>query len=378
MAALLPIRLTSPVASRRGAFKLRLTGHRMLASLGGVPPHQQLQVKTAPLGSASNATSLDMAPQDSLGDATTAPGQQQQRPATSAAAAPLLGQAQAPPPQQQQAGHGKVLEEPLLMSPRQPLPRDPESWLNAAVLVDKPQGWTSFDVCAKLRGVVKIKKVGHAGTLDPMATGLLVVCIGRGTKHVDRYMGMAKEYSGTLRLGQGTPSYDAETEVQEEAPWQHITDEQLEAAKQQFIGHIQQVPPMYSALKVGGQKLCDAARKGKDIERQARQVDITALHLHRDAGAPQDVHFRVVCSKGTYVRSLAHDLGRALGSAAHLTALRRTKNGEQSVEDAWDLEELVQAIRALQLPDQRKRGKQQQQQQQREPKRRAPETTALE
>ncbi|EFN55076.1 hypothetical protein CHLNCDRAFT_12296, partial [Chlorella variabilis] len=220
------------------------------------------------------------------------------------------------------------------------------------LLVDKPKEWTSFDVCGKLRPALaallgkknREVKVGHAGTLDPMATGLLIVCVGRGTKAVDAFMAMHKCYSGTLRLGEGTPSYDADTPVEQRAPWEHITDDDLLRARDGLVGEIQQLPPMYSAIKIGGQKLCDVARKGKELERQPRTVTVESFDLWRDAGEAQCVHFRVVCSKGTYIRSLAHDLGAALGSAAHLTALRREAIGQYSVEGAWDVRQLAQQL----------------------------------
>lgn len=243
------------------------------------------------------------------------------------------------------------------------VPADPAAWENAVLLVDKPQGWTSFDVCGKLRGALaallrkknREVKVGHAGTLDPMATGLLIVCVGRGTKAVDAFMAMRKEYSGTLRLGEATPSYDADTAVEERLPWEHITDEALLSARDGFLGELQQLPPMYSAIKVGGQKLYEAARKGKEVERTPRTVTVDQFDLRRDDSDAQSVHFRVVCSKGTYIRSLAHDLGRALGSAAHLTALRREAIGEYRVQGAWDVQQL-----AAQIAEQRQHRRQQQ------------------
>ncbi|EIE20650.1 putative tRNA pseudouridine synthase [Coccomyxa subellipsoidea C-169] len=219
-------------------------------------------------------------------------------------------------------------------------------WANAAVLVDKPQDWTSFDVCGKLRGALKVKKVGHAGTLDPMATGLLIICTGQGTKQIDDFVAMEKAYSGTLRLGQATPSYDAMSEIEEELPWEDITDEDLEAAKEAFVGDILQQPPMFSAIKIKGERLYKAARRGEVVERQSRPVTIHSFELQRDESNRQDVHFKVTCSKGTYIRSLAHDLGKAVGSAAHLTALRRESIGEHSVADAWSVLDLVAAAQA--------------------------------
>jgi tRNA pseudouridine55 synthase len=220
----------------------------------------------------------------------------------------------------------------------------------ALLLVDKPQGWTSFDVVnkirAKLRHRLKLKKikVGHAGTLDPMATGLLVICTGKFTKKLADFQGLDKEYDGTLRLGAVTPSYDAETPESETFPTAHITPERMEAARQQFLGRIEQVPPMYSAIKVGGQPLYKKARQGETVEVQARQVEIHAFELTR-IELPE-VDFRVHCSKGTYIRSLAYDFGRALDSGAYLTALRRTRVGEFRLEDAWELEALSAVLEA--------------------------------
>lgn len=165
---------------------------------------------------------------------------------------------------------------------------------------------------------------------------------------VDAFMAMTKEYSGTLRLGEATPSYDAESEVDERVPWEHITDEAMLAAREGLMGEIQQLPPMYSAVKVGGQRLYLAARKGKEVERPPRTITVERFDLWRDEADAQNVHFRIVCSKGTYIRSLAADLGRALGSAAHLTALRREAIGGYNVEGAWEVQQL-----AAQLTEQR-------------------------
>lgn len=218
----------------------------------------------------------------------------------------------------------------------------------STLLVDKPQGWTSFDVVNKIRhrlrkitGIKRIK-VGHAGTLDPLATGLLILCTGKFTKKLTNFQGLDKEYTGTFRLGATTPSYDSETEIDNSFPFDHIDSDALEQARQQFIGTIQQVPPMFSAIKVDGQPLYKRARKGEVIEVKARTV-----HLHEFELANIDipnVDFRLLCSKGTYVRSLAHDMGQALNSGAYLTALRRTQVGEFRIENAWNLEELIEQL----------------------------------
>lgn len=234
-----------------------------------------------------------------------------------------------------------------------PLPEDLTAWDNAVLLIDKPKGWTSFDVCGKLRGSLaallrrrsKEIKVGHAGTLDPMATGLLIVCVGKGTKSIDSFVAMTKEYSGVLRLGEGTPSYDADAEVDVTRPWAHLSDADLAKARDGLLGEIDQVPPMFSAIRVGGKRLYEAAREGKEVERAARRVTVDRFDLERDSEESQDVRFYVVCSKGTYVRSLAHDLGEAAGTAAHLTALRREAIGEYRVDNAWGIEELAERLR---------------------------------
>lgn len=218
----------------------------------------------------------------------------------------------------------------------------------STLLIDKPQDWTSFDVVNKLRhrlrrltGIKRIK-VGHAGTLDPLATGLLIICTGKFTKKLTAFQGLGKEYTGTFRLGGTTPSYDAETEVDQTFPVDHITTDKIEAARQQFLGTIEQVPPMFSAIKVNGQPLYKKARKGEKVEIKARTVHIHEYEL-TEVDLPH-VSFRLQCSKGTYVRSLAHDMGKALDSGAYLTALRRTQVGEFRIENAWNLDDLIKAL----------------------------------
>ncbi len=235
-----------------------------------------------------------------------------------------------------------------------PLPRY-DFLAGATLLVDKPKGWTSFDVVNKIRYKLKHRlkvkkiKVGHAGTLDPMATGLLLVCTGKFTKKLSEFQGLPKEYEGTLRLGATTPSYDAESEVEEAFPTNHITPELIEEKRQQFLGQIEQVPPMFSAIKVDGQPLYKKARRGEMVEIEPRPVHIAEFTI---TGIEMpEVHFRVKCSKGTYIRSLAHDFGKALGSGAYLTALRRTRIGDFKLEDAWNLEELVSFIEDAPLPE---------------------------
>jgi tRNA pseudouridine55 synthase len=218
----------------------------------------------------------------------------------------------------------------------------------AFLLVDKPIGWTSFDVVNKLRNRLKaclgVKniKVGHAGTLDPMATGLLIVCTGKATKQLQDFQLLSKTYSGTLRLGATTPSYDAESPVDEVFPFSHITPQMLEEARQRFLGPVSQVPPIFSAIKVDGQPLYKKARKGEQVHIEPRNIHIYAFDLTRIA--LPEVDFEVHCSKGTYIRSLAHDFGKALRSGAYLSALRRTAIGEFRIEDAWSLEALTEAL----------------------------------
>lgn len=234
-------------------------------------------------------------------------------------------------------------------------PDDPLSERNflagEILLVNKPEGWTSFDVVNKIRnrvrkilGVRKIK-VGHAGTLDPMATGLLLVATGKATKQLHELQALPKEYEGTLVLGATTPSYDAETEIEETHEWAHITPTQLEQARQRFLGEIDQVPPIFSAIKVDGQPLYKRARRGERIEVAPRKVTIYEFELLQ-LQLPH-VHFHVACSKGTYIRSLVHDFGQALGCGAYLSALKRTAIGPYRLEQAWELDQLIDALDEL-------------------------------
>lgn len=212
------------------------------------------------------------------------------------------------------------------------------------LLLDKPLTWTSFDVVRKVKNTLNIRKIGHAGTLDPLATGLLILCTGRKTKDIDQIQAQEKEYVGTFRLGETTPSFDLETAVDMARPYAHLTAEQVMAAVQPFLGTIQQTPPLYSAVKIDGQRAYEIARKGLDAEIKSKTVEIKTFEITRIA--LPEVDFRVVCSKGTYIRSLARDLGVALGCGAHLTRLVRTRIGEFRVADAFSLE----AIQALRPP----------------------------
>ncbi len=213
------------------------------------------------------------------------------------------------------------------------------------LLIDKPLHWTSFDVVNKMRYAIrktynfKKFKVGHAGTLDPLATGLLIVCAGKATKQINNYMGLPKEYLGTITLGATTPSYDLETEVNQIFQTDHITDELLEKVRLSFLGDIEQVPPIFSAIKKDGKKAYEAARNGEEIKLNARTVHIDTFEIERINS--DTIQFKVVCSKGTYIRSLAHDFGKALNSGAHLSSLRRSAIGEYSVTEAISPQEFV-------------------------------------
>lgn len=221
-----------------------------------------------------------------------------------------------------------------------------EDYKNGQVLlIDKPLNWTSFQVVNKLRWEIRqafnIKKikVGHAGTLDPLATGLLVICTGKKTKEITIYQGQEKEYTGTFTIGSTTPSYDLETEVDATFATEHITEELLNQATKQFIGTIEQFPPIFSAIKKEGKRLYEFARAGEKVEIKSRSVSISEFELTRIA--LPEVDFRVVCSKGTYIRSLAYDYGKALNSGAHLSALRRTRIGDFKVNDATTIQDFI-------------------------------------
>jgi tRNA pseudouridine55 synthase len=213
------------------------------------------------------------------------------------------------------------------------------------LLINKPLEWTSFDVVRKIRNLIRIKKVGHAGTLDPLATGLLILCTGKFTKRINEYMAQEKEYTGTFTMGATTPTYDLESEPQNFTDYGHLTQEQLQQFAQQFTGDILQVPPMHSAIKKDGVRVYELARKGQTIELEPRKITIKAFDIV--TVALPVVHFRVVCSTGTYIRSLAHDLGQAAGCGAYLSSLCRTRIGTFKVEDAMTMEEAEQWIRKV-------------------------------
>jgi tRNA pseudouridine55 synthase len=215
------------------------------------------------------------------------------------------------------------------------------------LLINKPYKWTSFDVVGKLRNAFKpLKlKVGHAGTLDPLATGLLIICTGKMTKQIDTFQAEEKEYTGTMVLGATTPTYDLESEPENQFETGHLTDEQIKAACAQFTGDIQQYPPAHSAIKIDGERLYEKARRGEEVELRLRFVTISEFEITR-IELPE-VDFRVVCSKGTYIRSLVNDFGKALNNGAYLSRLRRTRSGNYRIEDAHEIMGLVTAVREL-------------------------------
>jgi len=228
--------------------------------------------------------------------------------------------------------------------------RTEEDFKNGQVLlIDKPLEWTSFQVVNKLRWHIKQRfklkkiKVGHAGTLDPLATGLLIICTGKQTKEIHTYQGQIKEYTGTFSIGATTPSYDLETEVNETFSTNHITEALLKETTKQFLGEIRQKPPIFSAIKKDGKRLYELARKGETTEIKARAVTVSEFEI-TNINLPK-VDFRVVCSKGTYIRSLAYDFGKALHSGAHLSALRRTKIGDFSVEKSVSIESFIESLK---------------------------------
>jgi len=200
------------------------------------------------------------------------------------------------------------------------------------ILIDKPYGWSSFQAVKKVKWLLKAKKVGHAGTLDPLATGLLILCTEKKTKEIESIQAQEKEYTGTITVGATTPSYDMETEPNQFFPFDHINSELIQTIVPQFLGDITQIPPLFSAIKVDGKRAYTLARKGSDHELKSRVVNIREFEITR-IKLPE-IDFRVSCSKGTYIRSLAFDFGKALGSGAYLSALRRTKIGQYSVENA--------------------------------------------
>ena len=216
------------------------------------------------------------------------------------------------------------------------------------LLIDKPLEWTSFQVVNKLRWAIKKQfklkkiKVGHAGTLDPLATGLLIICTGAFTKKIETYQAQEKEYTGTFSLGATTPSYDMETEIDQHYPTEHLSEEIIKKATENFIGEIEQKPPIFSAVKKDGKRLYELARAGETTEIKPRTITITQFEI-TNIQLPE-VDFRVVCSKGTYIRSLANDFGIALNSGAYLSKLRRTQIGDFSVKDALSIDDFLNQL----------------------------------
>jgi len=216
------------------------------------------------------------------------------------------------------------------------------------LLIDKPLEWTSFDIVNKVRYAILKKynlkkfKVGHAGTLDPLASGLLIVCVGKATKTIHQFQNLDKEYTGKFYLGATTPSYDLETEIDEKFDTKHITEEQIHQTAEKFLGKSQQIPPIFSAIKKDGKKLYEHARKGQKVEIQPRDIEIKEFEI-LSVNLPE-ISFRVKVSKGTYIRSLAYDFGKALKSGAYLSELRRTKIGDFSVDNAVSIDEFLEEL----------------------------------
>lgn len=216
---------------------------------------------------------------------------------------------------------------------------------------DKPLRWTSFDLVNKVRNIVRYKlglkkmKIGHAGTLDPLATGVMIVCTGRATKKIESFQYQTKEYVATLKLGSTTPSFDLETEIDAEYPTEHITEDLLRSTLKNFIGSIQQIPPTYSAVKINGKRAYEYARKGQDVEIKPKTLVIDEIELV--SFSDNEAKIRVVCSKGTYIRALARDIGQALNSGAHLIGLQRTRIGEVTLSDCRTLEQFENEINEI-------------------------------
>lgn len=233
------------------------------------------------------------------------------------------------------------------MQVKEEVTKDVDFAAGQLLLVDKPLGWTSFDVVNKIRYSLRPAKikVGHAGTLDPLATGLLIICTGKFTKKIDLYQAEAKEYTGVITLGATTPSFDLETEVNERFDMSRLTEDDIHTAAQTFVGDITQLPPVHSAIKQQGERIYEKARRGETVTVHPRPVTIFEFEI-TEVNLP-DVSFRVTCSKGTYIRSLANDLGQKLNCGGHLTSLRRTASGSFTVENAWQVDDLVTHIKSM-------------------------------
>jgi len=238
-------------------------------------------------------------------------------------------------------------EAPIKPERKEKVPIDPaiqQTFLDGRVLlINKPLHWTSFDVVRKLRSTLQIKKIGHAGTLDPLATGMLIVCTGKFTKKINEYMAQEKEYTGSIILGAVTPTYDLESEPQQQKDISSINEMMLHDATKKFIGDIEQLPPVFSAIKKDGVALYELARRGEDVELKPRKISIRSFEITQ-INLPE-VHFKVVCSTGTYIRSLANDFGAALGCGGYLGSLCRTRIGEFRVENAMGMDEIERQVK---------------------------------
>jgi tRNA pseudouridine55 synthase len=227
--------------------------------------------------------------------------------------------------------------------------KDPQNFdylSGQVILIDKPVNWTSFDVVSRVRRLSKVKKVGHAGTLDPLATGLLIVCTGKKTKEISEFQAQRKKYTGIITLGKTSPSMDLATEITETVLPKGLNEEKILSARNKFLGSIEQVPPMFSALKHKGKALYKLARAGKEVERASRQVEIYSFDITK-INLP-DIHFEISCSKGTYIRVIADDFGKELCCGGLLSLLRRTEIGDYKVDDAFDLDEFTKKFNLVQ------------------------------
>jgi tRNA pseudouridine55 synthase len=236
--------------------------------------------------------------------------------------------------------------EPVKKERKERIPIDPEIQQpyvdGKVILINKPLHWTSFDVVRKLRSLIQIKKIGHAGTLDPLATGLLIVCTGKFTKKINEYMAQEKEYAGSITLGAVTPTYDLESEPEQQKDFSFVTNDMLQTTTEKFVGNIQQLPPIYSAIKKDGIALYELARRGEEVELKPRSINIKSFEI--TAVELPVVHFKVICGTGTYIRSLANDYGAALGCGGYLSSLCRTRIGEFKNENALVMEEFEKSL----------------------------------
>lgn len=234
----------------------------------------------------------------------------------------------------------------MMISKQTKDPQNLDYLAGQVLLIDKPVNWTSFNVVSRVRRLTKVKKVGHAGTLDPLATGLLIVCTGKKTKKISDYQAQRKKYTGIITLGKSSPSMDLATEITEKVLPDDLSEEKILSVRNKFLGNIEQIPPMFSALKHKGKALYKLARAGKEVERAPRKIEIFSFDIIK-IELP-DIHFEIVCSKGTYIRVIADDFGRELGCGGILSLLRRTEIGDYKVEDAFELDELTAKFNEVQ------------------------------